>query len=362
MAETVSFLRPFIQYQKPQVYLLGTLSLPLLSGIYNFGWRVLVVTLTSMLVCWATEYAFTRRERRPASSAALVTGALLALILPPNIPFWQVAVGGVFAMVFGKMVFGGFGRNVFNPALVGRCFLYISFPATVAASWYAPMTGSTAGFLAYTPPPESRTMEVDAATFKYDGLTSATVLSTSKKLQQLMQQAHSTQDHATVTQISTAMQGFPLTTMFFGNINGCVGETSTFLLLLCLIFLLYQRIVAFPLFFSPLLGLLGSKIFLRLIGVEFGDFTTDAAIAVLGGGTMFACVFMTTEPITAPTDALSRWLYGLLIGFLAGIIRSMSAFNEGLMFAVLLGNTFGPLLEIVCTSWKTVPTKKEAGT
>ncbi len=353
-------LKDFIQWQKPQVDILLALCLPLLAGVYTFGWRVALVTLFSMAVCWAVEYAFTRKEGKPASTAALVTGLLLGLIVPPNIPFWQVGVGGAFALVFAKMAFGGFGRNVFNPAIAARCFLYICFPATLAAAWYVPFQGWPAGFARYTPPiPEARVRDVEASLFELDGVTSATILTGTKRLNQVARLALAQSRQAEFDKAVAAYRAVDLQRLFFGTISGSAGETNKLAILLGLLFLLVRGVAAFPLVAGPLAGMAASKLVLHAAGFEVMPLGQGLAISVLGGGTLFACTFMTTEPITAPTLPAARWIYGLLIGFLAGLIRSMSAFNAGFMFAILLGNTFGPAIEIGLTRL-TAPPKAPA--
>lgn len=337
-------LKPYLQYQKPQVDMLAALSLPLIAGVFQFGWRVLLSSLFAMLVSWITEYLFTRKEGKPATSAGLVTGLILALIVPPNVPFWQIGVGCVFAIVFGKMVFGGFGRNVFNPAMVGRCFLYICFPATLAASWYVPHTGGAAGFLQYTT--TKKVLEADASMYHLDGVTSATTLTGVKRLNIDARRLKEKGDLSGFQKATEACDAISLRPLFLGTCNGSVGETSALLILVSLVFLLIRKVVSISLVLSPLLGITLAKVFTTTIGADVLPFQQSLLISILGGGTLFAVVFMTTEPISAPINEKARWAYGLLIGFFGGIIRSMSAFNAGLMFAILLGNMFGPLIEI----------------
>ena len=345
-----NFLKQYVLYQKPQISMLIALSLPLTGAVYNFGWRSAVYVAFSMFCCWLAEYLFTRRENKPASASALVTGALLALISPPNVPFCMIGVGAFFCMIFGKMVFGGFGKNIFNPAMVGRCFLYISFPAALAASWYVPFQGGAAGFAAYAP--VTRTADVDSSMYNIDAVTSATTLTSVKRLNQVRREALAAQNQTEADRVLQAFDKIELTRLFVGNINGCIGETSAILLLLALAWLLYQKVIFIPLLIGPLLGLFIAKLFLHLLGLDTLPLWQGYLINVFGGGTLFASIFMVTEPITAPVNNSARWLYAILIGFLAAIIRSLSAFNAGFMFAILLGNTFGPLIEIAVTNWE----------
>jgi Na+-transporting NADH:ubiquinone oxidoreductase subunit B len=352
-----NFLKPYVLYQKPQVNMLLALSLPLIGAVYNFGWRSAVYVFFSMFCCWLAEYLFTRREGKPASAAALVTGALLGLISPPNVPFWMIAVGGFFCTIFGKMVFGGFGKNIFNPAMVGRCFLYISFPAALAASWYVPFQGGAAGFAAYTT--ITRTADVESSMYNIDAVTSATTLSAVKRLNQVRREALAAKDQVEADRVVQAFDKINLSRLFIGNINGCIGETSAILLLLSLAWLLYQKILFISLLVGPLVGLFVAKAILHAMGLDTLPLVQGYLLNVFGGGTLFAAMFMVTEPITAPLNNKARWVYAILIGFLAAIIRGLSAFNAGFMFAILLGNTFGPLIEIGITAWEK-PRKAEA--
>ena len=327
--------------------MLTALSLPLLGAIYNFGWRAALCVFFSVFCCWLGEYLFTRKEGKPASAAALVTGAILGLILPPNIPFWQIAVGSLFCMIFAKMVFGGFGKNVFNPAMVGRCFLYICFPATMAASWFVPFQGGLAGFAKYTPDVVSmRTAEIDSSMFNIDGVTSATTLSATKKLGQFYRSSIAKGKKTEAQKALDSYQVISLKRLFLGNINGSAGETSALLILLALAYLIYNKVVFIPLVIGPFIGLLIGKLALLALGYEPFPFLQSFLVNIFAGGTLFAITFMITEPITAPMNRKARWTYAILIGFLAAIIRSLSTFNAGFMFAILLGNTFGPLIEI----------------
>lgn len=345
-----NFLKQYVLYQKPQVNMLVALSLPLIGAVYNFGWRSALYVMFSMFCCWLAEYLFTRRENKPASASALVTGALLGLISPPNVAFWMLAAGSFFCMIFGKMVFGGFGKNIFNPAMVGRCFLYISFPAALAASWYVPFQGGPAGFAAYTS--VTRTADVDSSLYSIDAITSATTLSSLKRLNQVRKEALVVGNNAEAERALQAFNKIDIGRLAVGNINGSIGETSVVLILLAMAWLLYQKVLFVPLLIGPLIGLFVAKLLMLSLGLDTLPLLQSYMINLFAGGTLFATVFMITEPISAPVNNKARWIYAILIGFLAAIIRSLSAFNAGFMFAILLGNTFGPLIEIGVTTWE----------
>lgn len=338
--------------------MLTALSLPLIGAVYNFGWRAALYVFFTMFCCWLAEYLFTRREGKPASAAALVTGALLGLISPPNVPFWMAFVGSFFCIIFAKMVFGGFGKNVFNPAMVGRCFLYISFPAALAATWYVPFQGGAAGFTSYTT--VTKTADVDSSMFNVDAVTSATTLTSVKKLNAFRREALAAGNQADADKALNAFNSIPVAKLAIGNINGCLGETSSVLLLVAMAMLIYQKILFIPLLVGPFIGIFLAKAILHMAGLETLPFVHGYLVNVFAGGTLFAAIFMVTEPISAPMNNKARWIYSIMIGFLAAIIRSLSAFNAGFMFAILLGNTFGPLIETTILEWEKSRKEKAA--
>ena len=142
---------PLMQWQPPMVRVLWALTPALAMSVWLFGWRSLVMLAVVNGFGWLAEYLFARHYREPVTSAVLVTNCLLALSLPPNLPWWMAALGIVFGVVFGKMAFGGFGRNIFNPALVGRAFLYVNFTTAMNNRWFEPVGGAWGGLTRYAP-------------------------------------------------------------------------------------------------------------------------------------------------------------------------------------------------------------------
>jgi len=341
--------KKYIEYHSPTVHVLVGASLPMLAGIYNFGWRVAAVVLWAMAVCWVSELLFTRKENKPPSIACLVTGMLLALILPPTVPFWIVAVGCIFSIVFGKMAFGGFGKNVFNPAMVGRCFLYICFPVFVVTAWYQPYPWTVeqnlqmGGFAHWTVPESLRTKSFEEQPYEIDAVSSATTLRSSKKLNAMVLEGDQ--------KALSAFHNIDLKRLLLGNMNGCMGETSALMILLALVYLIYRRAVYVSLVIAPLIGAILTGAVLTSAGVVVLPFVKSTMVNLLAGGTLFAVTFMTTEPISAPRNNKARWIYGFLIGVFAMIIRTTSVWPAGLMFSILLGNMFGPIIEIGCDTW-----------
>jgi Na+-transporting NADH:ubiquinone oxidoreductase subunit B len=277
----------------------------MLFSIYLFGWRVLAVVMVSNLAAYTTEYLFVRSKKNgKVSMAVFVTGSLLALTLPPTIPFWIAGVGGVVAIALGKMMYGGFGLNVFNPAIVGRTFVYISFPQQMTVTWIKNYTLNEfpGGFIAWLGSPRM--------------FTSATILGDLRK---------------------TGTTEYNLMDAFLGFVPGSIGETSALLILLAGIYLILTKTAKWqPMVATSISLLLCNWIFYPGQNPLFNLFT---------GGAMFGIVYMVTDPVSQAKGNIAIWVYGVLIGFLTVFIRKYSLFYEGMMFAILLANAFLPMIE-----------------
>ena len=269
-------------------------------SIFLFGWRVLAVVAIANIAAFVTEYLFIRqRKSGKVSMAVFVTGTLLALTLPPTIPFWIAIVGSVVAVAFGKMVFGGFGMNIFNPAIVGRTFIYISFPKAMQTTWLEPWINFPGGF---------------ASWMNTGHITSATPI-------------------ATLTQPDIAPCWIKL---FLGFIPGSIGETSALLIVFAGLYLITSKTAKW----QPILATLASFAVFSLL--FYGG---NPLPMLLSGGLMFGAVFMVTDPVSMPKRKDAIWIYGILVGFLTVFIRKFSLFPEGFMFALLLANTMMPIIE-----------------
>lgn len=279
--------------------LIALIPIALLS-IYNFGWRVLAVLAVSNIIAFITEYMFARTKKmKKVTSSVFVTATLLALTLPPTIPLWIAGVGAVVAICFGKMVFGGFGMNVFNPAIVGRTFIYISFPNQMTVSWLQPLSKFPGGFAVWQKP---------------ELFTAATPMINYNESNQFIE----------------------ISRLFFGNIAGSMGETSALLIILAGVYLIFTKTAKWqPILALLISGTVFSAVFYQANPLPF----------ILSGGFMFGAVFMITDPVSMPKEKLSIWIYGFLVGFLTVLIRKYSLFVEGFMFALLLGNTFMPIID-----------------
>ena len=277
----------------------------IIFAVYLFGWRVFASVVVANIAAYLTEYLFVmKKQSGKVSMAVFVTGTLIALSLPPTIPLWISAVGAIVSIAFGKMVFGGFGMNIFNPAILGRTFVYISFPNQMTISWVKPylLRDFPGGFVRWAAPEVMQ--------------TGATIL-----------------NHMRMS--GEKLYGFM--DSFWGFEPGSAGETSAFLILLAAIYLIATKTAKWQPMLSTLLSLsLFSFIFYPGVNPLY---------FLISGGAMFGIVFMVTDPVTCPKGTWAVWIYGILIGFLTVFIRKYSLFAEGFMFALLLTNAFMPLIE-----------------
>lgn len=263
-------------------------------SFYYFGVGAIAVTTVSILSCIGVEYLIQRfllkGENSIPDGSATLTGLLLSLNLPSDLPWWIVIIGAIAAIGIGKMPFGGLGNNIFNPALIGRVFLLISFPAQMT-SW------TPAGSPGNYP----------------DGETCATPLALLK--------------HGYTENIDT-------TNLFIGNIGGSLGETCSIALLIGLIYMLWKKIITWHI---PVSILFSAGIFALLIG-------ENPLLHLLSGGMLLGAIFMATDYVTSPMNKRGMLIYGTCIGILTIIIRKWSDYPEGMSFAILIMNAFTPLI------------------
>lgn len=297
--------KPLVFVQKPMVKVIYALLPLVLASIYFFGWRALAVLAVVNIAGFLSEYAFARVYKTQVSSAVFVTNFLFAMSLPPTIPYWIAVVGIVFGVVFGKMVFGGFGRNVFNPAIAGRAFIYVSFGAQMTAhgAWVDPLHGLFAGLTRW----------------QADAVTSAT------PLPQLMAGTH-----------------VPLLNLFLGNVPGSFGETSAVLILLGGIYLLIRRVASYQIVIG---GFLGYGVFQTVLWLSGVHGAYDPLSGMLAGSFLYVALFMATDPVSSgQTTSTGKWIFGLMFGVLTVLIRTFSVWPEGVTFAILVANMFAPLI------------------
>lgn len=292
--------------------LIALIPAVLVSLLY-FGLGSAVVLLTSMASCvffeWAISKYILRIEPQILDGSALVTGLLLGMNLPSNLPVYIIIIGALVAIGVAKMSFGGLGNNPFNPALVGRCFLLVSFPAQMT-SW--PKIGQLANYL--------------------DAETGATPLS-------VMKTAIKTGDSSVLHQLPDAVQ------MLLGNVNngmgaGTAGEVCALALIIGLVFMLYRKIITWHIPVSILATVFVFSGLLHLANPVY----VNPFYELLSGGLLLGAIFMATDYVTSPMTHKGQIIYGVAIGFLTVVIRNWGSYPEGMSFAILIMNGFTPLL------------------
>lgn len=278
-----------------------------IASVWLFGWRALALIAVSAASGVLTEWLFKRKENKPVTEAVFVSAVLYALTLPPRTPFWVAALGIAFGIVFAKEVFGGFGRNVFNPALVGRAFVYVNFPTFLTIQWTQPASGFPGGFGHWLSLPA-------------DALATATPM---------------------LSYRSTGIPE-PLQNLFLGNTAGALGETSALLILSAAVYLIYTKTASWEIMAATILGFLASDAAFHFLGFTQ---VPGPLTGLFSGGLLFGAVFMATDPISSPKTQKGKWVFGLLIGLVTVIIRGFALFAGGMMFAILIANTFVPILD-----------------
>ena len=271
-----------------------------LVSLYVFGLDALIVTAFSVLFCVIIEYAIQRymfkKEPTILDGSAVITGVLLAFNVPSNLPIWILAIGAIAAIGIGKMSFGGLGNNIFNPALLGRVFLLISFPAQMT-SWPLPSTMAP-----------------------IDGVTAATVLEN-------------------IRYNPSALPSIP--DMFFGLEGGSIGEMSVMALLLGLVYMLWKKIITWHI---PISIILTVAVFTGAMFILDPSPANNPLIHLFSGGLMLGAIFMATDYATSPLSHRGMIIYGVGIGVITVCIRLWGAYPEGVSFAILLMNAFTPLI------------------
>ena len=278
-----------------------------------FGFlKVLPLYLVSYIVGLGIEFAFAQVKGEEVSEGYLVTGMLIPLIVPVDVPLWMLAIAVAFAVVFGKEVFGGSGMNFLNPALLARAFLFFSYPSKMSGSlcWIALKKGESLP----------------------DAVSGATPLSLLGDCKEA---------------IAPLTDRFSYLDLFVGTVPGSVGETSVIAILLGAAILLWTGIASWKIMCSSVLGAL----FVGWLGQVCGITAVPAWAHLIMGGFLFGTVFMATDPVTAAQTECGKWIYGFLIGALCVVVRLFNpGYAEGMMLAILLMNTMAPLIDWCVTS------------
>jgi RnfABCDGE-type electron transport complex D subunit len=275
----------------------GALGVLLLASTIIFGWYVLAIAAVSYVFSFGVEYGVNKARKKPLDNGWMVTPLVFALLMPPTAPLWMVAIGSTFGTFFGKMLFGGLGKNLFNPALVGVLFITFAFPVLMNTEWLNPVSNL---------------------------ITSSTPIS--------MLQAR-----------GGSLGSYTYTQLLLGNVPGVLGETFRLGILVLGALLIALKVIDWKL----TLPLLATVFILNLIGTILlpqSNFK-DPIASLLVGGLMFYSVFIVTDPVTAPYHPIAKVLYGIGIGVITVIIRNFATWPEGLIFAVIIMNAVAPMLD-----------------
>lgn len=290
---------PHIRDKETTTNIMGKVIVALMPativGIYNFGINALITVLITVLSCVILEAGYQMLFGRKVTIkdlSAVLTGLLLALNLPPEVPFWLPVIGSFFAIIVVKQLFGGLGQNFMNPALGARCFLLISFTGRMT-------------------------------TFTYDAVTMATPLAELK-----------------------AGENVDVLSMAIGTIPGTIGETSAIALIFGGLFLLVTRVIDFriPVFY---IGSFAIFILIYALATDRGLDITFLLAHLFGGGLMLGAFFMATDYVTSPITPMGRIIFGILLGLLTFLFRIYGSSAEGVSYAIIIGNLLVPLIERV---------------
>lgn len=316
-----SHIRDGIDLKRTMIVVVLALIPALLFGIYNVGYqhflstgvqasfweivfygivKVLPIIIVSYVSCLAVEFTAAQINGHTINEGVLVTGMLIPLVMPPDIPLWMVAVASVFSIIFAKEIFGGTGMNFLNPALVARAFIFFAYPATITGDkvWIAE---------------------------KADAFSGATPLGLSA---------------------SGQFDKIPdLQTMFYGFMPGSIGETSKIAILIGAAILIYTGIGSLRIMVSAIIGLLATGFLFNVLGTN-AYMQIPAYDHLLFGGFLFGIVFMATDPVSASQTPTGKIIYGFFIGVFTMMVRVVNpAYPEGTMLAILLMNVFAPLID-----------------
>jgi len=289
---------------------------------YFFRIHAFILILTCVISCVVTEW-FCNVLRKKSNAfeslgdfSAVVTGIILALSVPPSLPVWAAIIGSCFAIGVGKMVFGGLGANIFNPAMVGRAFLTACF-GMLMTTWTVPATIDT-------------TMPRIAADAVH-ARSQATPLAWSKEAIKSRKGAEVVNEQLWAT--------------FTGEVGGCLGETSALALLIGGIYLLIRRTINFHI---PLAVLLSASVFATIAYLINSDAYIWPLCHLCSGGLLIGAFFIATDPVTAPLTTKGMWIFGVGVGMMTMLIRIVGEYPEGVMYAVLLMNAVTPLIDRFC--------------
>jgi RnfABCDGE-type electron transport complex D subunit len=295
MTQTISSVRNETLSKKNNLILIVSLAILLLSGSVIFGWIVLAMAAVAFVSSISVEVLFAKVRKKKLDVTIFVTPLIFTLLLPSTLPLWMVAVGAVFGTFFAKSLFGGSGKNIFNPSIVGALFLLISFPAQMITGWIDPKSGDIVGG---------------------------------------------------ATPLNLFNRGLPfnheIMDFFMGNVPGSVGETFRLGILVLGVLLLLLKVADWRI---PLSYIATVFVLMGIGNLVDPDTFGDPLLSLIVGGLLFGAFFVATDPVTAPLTSWGRVIYGFGLGFITVVIRVFGAFQEGVIFAIIIMNAIAPLID-----------------
>ncbi len=345
-----------------------------LASVYFYGFRVIAIIMVSYMAGGVIEVVFAIIRKHDIHEGFLITGLIFPLVLPPTVPLWVVAVGVMFGTMFGKEMFGGTGRNIFNPALVGRLFITIAFPAIMTTSWQQPFN--------YSFDTDATTVATPLGNYKSTAMASEVnpavvepgveqVLFTSASaVKKCTLNPESEFDGVKVYCLGTGAYNkagkhnrieqrdlvllFSYGDLLVGKEPGSMGETCRIVIILGGIFLMFAKVSNWRIPVSYL----GTVFVFALVGHRFlPQDIAPPVFQVFTGGLMFGAMFMATDPITSPFTKAGKYCFGISCGVLTVLIRSFSGYVEGVMFSIVIMNAFSPLIDQIVLMFKYRPAK-----
>jgi electron transport complex protein RnfD len=304
----------------------------MIASVIFFRMRAVYVIASCVITCVISEWLCNLIRKKPNSLgdlSAVVTGIILAFSVPPALPVWACVIGSAFAIMIGKMVFGGLGANIFNPAMIGRAFLTASF-GMLMTTWTAPFTIDK-NMPVISPANPSAMTQATPLAWSKQAIKTKNVEDTSKK-------------------ISSSTANGMLKDLFFGSRGGCVGETSSLALLIGGLYLILTGTITW---YIPLAVLISSALFSAIPYSMNSASYASPLFHLMSGGMLIGAFFIATDPVTSPMTTKGRWIFGIGVGGLTILIRTLGEYPEGMMFSVLLMNSVTPLIDKFC---KIIPT------
>lgn len=336
------------------------------AAVLSFGPRVIAIIMVSYIAGGAVEVIFACIRKHDIHEGFLITGLIFPLVLPPTTPLWVVAVGVVFGTMFGKEMFGGTGRNIFNPALVGRLFITIAFPAIMTVNWQVPfsdtITSATpltgfkstlsnpevveegAGHVLFTSPSALKKSTSNPQS-NFDGLIVDCVGNDTYK---------KASEHKRLENAEKVNLLYTYTDLLIGKQPGSMGETCRILVILGGIVLIVLKVSNWR---TPVSYLLSVLVFAAIGSHFLPEKIAPPSFQLLAGGLMFGAFFMATDPITSPFTSAGKLISGVSCGILTVLIRSFSGYVEGVMFSIVIMNAFAPLIDQIVLGFKYRPAK-----